>query len=107
MLRSFGYAAHAGLGRAADGDSDVRTLLVPWGDAWQRAAASAFVEAYLAVEGTTAFLPQDRAQLQQWLEMFVLEKALYELAYEMNNRPDWVSAPLTGILSLVGAGPHS
>ena len=103
MLRSFGYAAHEGLGRAAGGDPAVRTSLAPWARAWQEVVSSAFVEAYLAVEGTAAFLPRDRAQLRQWLELFVLEKALYELAYEMNNRPDWVSAPLTGILSLVDA----
>lgn len=100
MLRSFGYAAHEGLARAAGGDASMRASLAPWAHAWERTTASAFVEAYVAVAGVAAFLPQDRAQLQQSLEMFVLEKALYELSYEMNNRPDWISAPLTGILSL-------
>ena len=103
MLRSFGYAAHAGLARAAGDDPDARISLTPWARAWEAATATAFVETYLAVAGTAAFLPQDAAQLRQSLEMFVLEKALYELAYEMNNRPDWVSAPLAGILSLADA----
>ena len=81
----------------------MRASLAPWAHAWERTTASAFVEAYLAVAGVAVFLPQDRAQLRHSLEMFVLEKALYELSYEMNNRPDWISAPLTGILSLAEA----
>jgi maltose alpha-D-glucosyltransferase / alpha-amylase len=101
MLRSLGYAAHAGLSRAAGDDSHMRASLAPWAQAWETATADAFMVAYLAVADSGAFIPQDRAQLRLSLEMFVLEKALYELDYEMNNRPDWVSVPLAGILSLV------
>jgi trehalose synthase-fused probable maltokinase len=103
MLRSLGYAAHAGLARATGGDPHARASLAPWSGAWETATAHAFVEGYLAAAGGGAFIPEDRVQLWLSLEMFVLEKALYELDYEMNNRPDWVSAPLSGILSLVDA----
>jgi maltose alpha-D-glucosyltransferase/alpha-amylase len=103
MLRSFSYAAHEGLSRAAGEDPRLRASLTPWARAWETACADAFMADYLAVADNGTFIPQDRPQLQVSLEMFMLEKALYELDYEMNNRPDWVSAPLAGILSLLDA----
>ena len=50
-----------------------------------------------------ARLPADRAQLSLLLEAFTLDKALYELLYELNNRPDWVRIPLQGITQLLNA----
>ena len=46
--------------------------------------------------------PPDRATIDTVLRVFILEKALYELRYELNHRPDWVSIPLSGILELLG-----
>jgi maltose alpha-D-glucosyltransferase/alpha-amylase len=68
---------------------------------WELAARDAFLSAYraaMAAAGTA--MPID-ANL---LEMFELEKALYELRYELNNRTDWVQVPLQGLLALDGAG---
>ena len=47
------------------------------------------------------FIPPNPGHLAQLLEAFLLEKALYEITYEFNNRPDWIGIPLQGILSLL------
>jgi maltooligosyltrehalose trehalohydrolase len=103
MLRSIGYAAHAGLKAATQGNR--RAQLEPWARAWEGATAEAFLQEYLAVTSDATFLPSDPGQVDCALELFVLQKALYELDYEMNNRPGWVGAPLDGILALAG-GEH-
>ncbi len=58
---------------------------------------------YLAVAKEGAFLPRTREELSILLDTYLLEKAIYELGYELNNRPDWVKLPLLGILSLMEA----
>ncbi len=90
MLRSFAYAASAS------------QLLrgVPAPDGWEDQAREAFLEAYLhAVE--PSLLPAGRPATEKLLQIFELEKAVYELRYELNNRPDWVSIPVAGIARLL------
>jgi len=89
MLRSFHYAAFHGLPRRDDDEA--------WARAWQRWVSGAFLRGYLAAARGAPFLPRDGAELAALLELFLLEKAVYELAYELNNRPDWVGIPLQGI----------
>ena len=93
------YAAHAGL-IAAVGGHDAPALAA-WARGWEAATAGALLRGYLGVAGRLPFIPDDAAQFRLTLELFVLEKALYELDYEMNNRPDWVATPLAGILALL------
>jgi maltose alpha-D-glucosyltransferase/alpha-amylase len=102
MLRSFHYAAHAALRGQAS------ALILPhaesrreeWATFWSTWASAAFLRSYLAAAEPGGFLPADRSRLQTLLSMYLLEKALYELRYELNNRPDWVNIPLEGILHL-------
>ncbi|MFZ0391588.1 MAG: hypothetical protein WAN36_14100, partial [Calditrichia bacterium] len=56
-----------------------------------------YLTAYLEVMGDTSIIPQDRNQQEILLQVFLLDKALYELGYELNNRPRWLSIPLKGI----------
>ena len=70
--------------------------------AWYTWAAAAFLRSYLETAGAARYLPETREELGALLEAYVLDKALYELSYELNNRPDWVHIPLRGILQLVG-----
>jgi maltose alpha-D-glucosyltransferase/alpha-amylase len=63
----------------------------------------AFLQEYLGTAGDAAFLPQERDDLEMLLDIFVMEKAVYEVGYELNNRPNWVRIPLQGILGLLGA----
>jgi maltose alpha-D-glucosyltransferase/alpha-amylase len=97
MLRSFSYAAYAALFAFALNSPDEHALLAPWADAWQRWIGDAFLTAYRTNAGDDLVGP-DPAEFQRLLGAFVLDKALYELAYELNNRPDWIRIPLVGIL---------
>src|SRR5262249_38971552 len=104
MVRSFDYVAHQGLAEAQ------RRGLVPaegltaaeaWARYWQRWAAATFVRAYLGRVGDATFLPVADADRTVLLDAFLLEKALYELAYELDHRPDWAGIPLRGIVGLL------
>jgi maltose alpha-D-glucosyltransferase/alpha-amylase len=104
MLRSFDYAARTALAGAARGGirAEDAGALGPWARFWTRWVSAAFLKAYLekAREGT--FLPSADAQLAILLDLYELEKALYELGYELQARPDWVRVPLAGIHAILG-----
>jgi maltose alpha-D-glucosyltransferase/alpha-amylase len=89
MLRSFGYAAAMReAGPAARGEDGA--------EEWEREMRMAFLGGYL--EGPhAAFLPKQREHVRDLLALFETEKVFYELAYELNNRPDWVWVPMRGI----------
>jgi maltose alpha-D-glucosyltransferase/alpha-amylase len=100
MMRSYHYAAYAALFAFTVHAPDDYALLEPWADTWQHWAAEAFLAAYKGTIADNPLAPHDR----EWavvLRAFVLDKALYELGYELNNRPDWVRIPLIGILKLI------
>ncbi|MGE3541374.1 MAG: putative maltokinase [Candidatus Tectimicrobiota bacterium] len=101
MLRSFHYAAYAGLlNQAKQGvsaPSEARTVFEPWAQLWYVWVSTAFLQAYLADAGAAGVLPPTRDERQVLLDAYLLEKAVYELHYELNNRPDWVGIPLQGI----------
>ncbi|HYG19032.1 MAG TPA: maltose alpha-D-glucosyltransferase [Ohtaekwangia sp.] len=101
MIRSFHYAAYGSLFL----DNQIRPedfgKLTPFVDQWYHYISGFFMTAYLeAVEGTT-LVPADAADLEILIRTFLLEKAIYELNYELNNRPDWVIIPLRGIRSIM------
>jgi trehalose synthase-fused probable maltokinase len=101
MLRSFSYAAYAGLFAHTHNRPTPFDRLEPWARAWQIWNSAAFLKGYLAVGEGASFLPIDPVQRATLLDLFLLDKAYYELNYELNNRPDWVRIPLHGILELV------
>ena len=100
MLRSFSYAAYAALFAHAGGRGDDVERLEPWARAWQLWVGAAFLKGYLRAAGSAPFLPDDPVQRTALLNLFVIDKALYELQYELNNRPDWVRIPLRGLTEL-------
>jgi len=109
MLRSLQYASAAGLHELAQrgvvttaGDEHER--LRRWSDFWRRRAEAAYLAGYL---GTihAPIIPDDDVALRVLLDAWLLQKASYELAYELNNRPDWVNIPLRGITALLDAPP--
>jgi maltose alpha-D-glucosyltransferase/alpha-amylase len=98
MLRSFDYARWAALKRAAQTDEGLEKL-APLARAWEDDARNAFLSAYEeAARATRLYGSVEEAR--RMLGLFELEKALYELRYEINNRPDWVRIPLAGVLAL-------
>jgi maltose alpha-D-glucosyltransferase/alpha-amylase len=101
MLRSFHYAANAPLiGKAGGGVSqlDATARLEPWAQCWTLWVSAAFLSAYFASSSKASFLPRSGEELSLLLNIYLLEKSVYELGYELNNRPDWVKLPLRGIL---------
>jgi maltose alpha-D-glucosyltransferase/alpha-amylase len=97
MLRSFSYAAYAALFTFSLNATDDFALLTPWADAWQHWVGEAFLASYQSTAGAGLGV-QDPWEFDRLLGAFILEKALYELGYELNNRPDWLGIPLVGIL---------
>jgi maltose alpha-D-glucosyltransferase/alpha-amylase len=98
MLRSFSYAASASLSKEADHAS---ADLVSWAELWEQAVSTEFLQVYWQVMQSSSILPPQFASLQTLLNVYLLEKAFYELLYELNNRPAWVQIPLMSILSLL------
>ncbi len=89
MLRSFAYAAETARSRGVD---------LPAG--WEQQARTSFLSGYVAVVDP-GLLPAGGGERERLLTACELEKALYELRYELNNRPDWVHVPVAGILRLL------
>jgi maltose alpha-D-glucosyltransferase / alpha-amylase len=100
MLRSFSYAALTGLGAATANRPEDTERLAPWAALWETWVSAAFLRSYFAVTRGTPLVPSDGDDLDVLLQAFVLDKALYELGYELNNRPEWVHIPLAGLLRL-------
>ena len=101
MLRSFNYAAHHGLLESRTIRPVDQTTLEAYADLWSTRASQVFLTAYLERAGNAVFIPHDQDDLRLLLRSFLIVKALYELRYELNNRPKWVAIPLRGILRLL------
>jgi maltose alpha-D-glucosyltransferase/alpha-amylase len=105
MLRSFQYAAFARLFEESESGLIQRPevpVFESWSLFWERWVSAAFLGAYLERAGSASFVPASRSELATLLDAYVLEKAIYELAYELNNRPAWVRIPLAGIRQILG-----
>jgi maltose alpha-D-glucosyltransferase/alpha-amylase len=104
MLRSFHYAAYTSLfghlGSAMIRPEDLAAM-EPRARAWNVWISSTFLNSYLSYAQPGGFLPANRDELNILLNVYLLEKALYELGYELNNRPDWIRIPLAGIVQLL------
>jgi maltose alpha-D-glucosyltransferase / alpha-amylase len=101
LVRSYHYAGHAA-GRRRDGTPPADAgRLAAWLRHWQRRVSCVFVEAYLAAIEDTGFLPEDPADAGALLDAHLLERAYYELGFELSHRPDWVRAPLADIPALL------
>jgi maltose alpha-D-glucosyltransferase/alpha-amylase len=99
MLRSLDYAMHAAVARAAAERHDTRGDLEQLGRRWRQAARRAFLEGY--EDAAAAGLASPTAEGRRLIELFSLEKVLYELAYEIDNRPDWSRIPLRGLMEVL------
>lgn len=100
MLRSFNYAANSALSQVSGQVAAVgllETLVIDW----ERHARAEFLKGYREAVRDCPVYPKDPQAAEKLLELFLLEKAFYELRYELNNRPDWVHVPLGGLSSLL------
>jgi len=103
MLRSFHYAPYAALSRqqstlAAEGDGG---RLDPWVRFWSGWVSVVFLKAYLAIAGRASFWPGSQEEFQVLFDAHLLEKAVYEIRYELNNRPGWVKIPIRAVLDIL------
>jgi maltose alpha-D-glucosyltransferase/alpha-amylase len=101
MLRSFHYAAYAPLLQKWDAGRSSHEELGIWARYWQKWVSATFLRTYLEVSGDAIFIPRGREELALLLDVHLLDKAVYELGYELNNRPSWVRIPLDGISQLL------
>src|SRR5579875_3895929 len=105
MLRSFHYAAYTAmiqqLRAGVLGKLNFATMQ-PWARLWVTWTSQAFLTAYIDTANRPALVPTDRDDLSALLDALVMEKAVYEVGYELNNRPEWLSLPFYGIAEMIG-----
>jgi maltose alpha-D-glucosyltransferase/alpha-amylase len=101
LVRSLDYAAMAARERVAQVTADEADRLRPALERWREAATEAFLGAYREFMVDRRLWPADAADADRVLRFFLLEKALYEIDYEMANRPAWLSVPLAGALRIL------
>lgn len=97
MIRSFHYAAYSSIIEPEFRQQQKEGHLEKWADAWYLYITRIFLNGYINKVGEAGFIPQEHGDFKILMETFLLEKAVYELNYELNNRPNWVLIPLRGI----------
>jgi maltose alpha-D-glucosyltransferase/alpha-amylase len=100
MLRSFNYAALAKLKENSIRPENTGHLKM-WARFWNVWVAVHYLKGYFRVTAKSSFMPKTQEEISVMLGTYMLEKAVYELTYELNNRPDWVDIPIMGILDIL------
>ncbi len=103
MLRSINYAAVAGMRGATADRAENTESLEPLARDWERRSVEAFMDGYRETIAGCTSVPANGEHMEKLLELFILEKAFYEMSYELANRPSWVRIPLEGIRAILGA----
>ena len=101
MIRSFHYAIFNALLKHASVRPEDIAVLEPWTELWYCYVSGIFLESYMKTAENAVFMPGEREETGILLEVFLLEKAVYELGYELNNRPDWLVIPIRGIKQIL------
>jgi trehalose synthase-fused probable maltokinase len=104
MVRSFAYVPEASLREGAAGTTPRADggALARWAALWTREVTAEYLRAYLRTVDGASFVPRDDAQLALLLTYYELERVIYEVGYELDNRPDWTEIPLRGLLAAAG-----
>ncbi|MFP4559181.1 MAG: putative maltokinase, partial [Archaeoglobaceae archaeon] len=100
MIRSFHYGAYTALYQYVRSE-DIPTLK-EWADLWYYYMSGVFLSSYVETVRGKSLLPENKEDLSILLHVFLLEKAIYEINYELINRPEWVIIPLKGIKFILG-----
>ncbi|MBS1687934.1 MAG: maltose alpha-D-glucosyltransferase [Bacteroidetes bacterium] len=101
MIRSFHYAAYGSLFLNNSLHKEDIKKLVPYVEQWQHYMSGLYLQSYLHTVKDSMLVPKEKEDMQIMLQTYILEKAIYELNYELNNRPDWVIIPLRGIKAIM------
>ena len=105
MVRSADYCARTVLTRLGAGAVERQTSLLDAAREWRRVVTAAFIEGYRQTTAHIDSVPRDPVALRDLLELFIIEKALYEVRYELDHRPDWLDVPIGGLLELAEPRP--
>ncbi|WP_299754370.1 maltose alpha-D-glucosyltransferase [uncultured Pontibacter sp.] len=97
MIRSFHYAAYSALFQEEGLRKEDVDYLEAWAEQWYHYASGFYMHSYLGKTMGTGIVPAKEEDFEILIHTFLLEKAIYELGYELNNRPDWVLIPIRGI----------
>jgi maltose alpha-D-glucosyltransferase/alpha-amylase len=97
MIRSFHYAAYHALLQQTSIRPDDSVYMEKWAEQWYHYVSGFFLTAYLEKVQGKDFIPAKKEDFDMLMQVFLLEKAIYELNYELNNRPDWVIIPIRGV----------
>ena len=100
MLRSFSYAAYGTLINYTARHPEDFDRLEPWAQLWERSVGGRIPARLPGYGAGRRISPRDTCDFRKLLDFFLLDKALYEILYELNSRPAWVRIPMMGILSL-------
>jgi len=102
MLRSFDYAAFNVLQpNQSVFRSEESLALAPWADRWSFYVGQHFLDTYFEKTAGSDIVPEEPKQREHLMRAYLMNKAVYELNYELNNRPEWAVIPLRGILKLL------
>jgi maltose alpha-D-glucosyltransferase/alpha-amylase len=94
MIRSFHYVPFAFLKQQGFEASR-------WASYWSNWMSVGFVKGYLRTATGSRFWPPSRDDVERLMDLYLAEKAFYELRYELNNRPDWIDIPLHGLVAIL------
>jgi len=100
MLRSFDYAALSAL-KSSDFRPEALSHLTAASNSWVFWVSVVFLQTYLEASRSGGFLPAAKPELKALLDLYLLHKGVYELNYELNNRPEWVGVPIRGVLDIL------
>jgi len=101
MLRSFDYATYSSMDRLRTRHGQVEPHVRARALAWRDSATQTFLNGYWPRAAKSGLLPDDTEARRRLLEIFLFQKAFYEIAYEAANRPGWISIPVRGVLDLI------
>ncbi len=101
MIRSYHYAVSAKLFSASETEHSDRQRLIVASERWYRLMKDTFLESYLETFGSPHPLFKNNAEINYLMLIYLLEKAVYELGYELSYRPTWVNIPLKGIVEVI------
>ncbi|UCD34253.1 MAG: putative maltokinase, partial [Nitrospiraceae bacterium] len=101
MLRSFHYAVYSSFLQHEGVRGGSGSELEPWIEPWYHCVSAVFLHAYIQTAGHAPFLPKRHDHFQLLFDVLLLEKAVYEVGYELNNRPEWLLIPFRGIESIL------
>ena len=107
MIRSFHYVAWGAILLRMSRQGIDQAELEPWANVWYALVSGVFLDAYRQTVESSDILPADEKDFSLLLDAFLLEKSVYELGYELNNRPEWAGIPLRGLLALLDEKPSS